>query len=123
MDQYKYLDMQYINLAIEMADIKIYLVNARRELAHTRIELANKKMQNLEQGIPISIIIITLPPQTTFINPNGIKANHLAKLPDTPKYIGERDDLKPWIMQLKIKLEGNMDYYLIIKSKLFYAVS
>ena len=63
----------------------------------------------------------TLPPQTTFIN--GTKANHSAKLPDTPKYTGERNNLEPWIIQLKIKLERNADYYLIIKSELFDTVS
>ena len=121
MDQYKYLDMQYMNLAMEMVDTKTHLADARRELAYTRMELANKKMQNAGQGAPTSIIIITLPLQTIFVNPT--KANCSAKLPDTPKYTGERDNLEPWIMQLKIKLERNIDYYLIIKSKLFYAVS
>ena len=118
--------MQYMNLAIEIIDIKIYLANTRRELVYIKMELANKKIQNIEQGAPISIIIITLPLQTTFINPintNGIKANRSAKLPDTPKYISERNNLKSWIIQLKIKLEKNADYYLIIKSKLFYTVS
>ena len=36
--------MQYTNLIIEMADTKTHLANARRELAYTRIELANKKI-------------------------------------------------------------------------------
>ena len=102
-----------------MADLKIYLADARRELTYVRIELINKKIKNIGYRAP-SFIIITLPRQTTFIN--FIKANYSAKLPDTPKYISERNNLKPWIIQLKIKLKKNMDYYLIIKSKLFYIV-
>ena len=75
-----------------MADTKIYLVDARRELAYTRIKFINKKMKNIEYRTPISIII-TLPLQTTFINP--IKANYLVKLLNIPKYINERDNLEP----------------------------
>ena len=99
-DQYKYLNMQCINLIIKVANIKIYLTDARRELTHTRIELTNKKIQNIEQGA-LTTIIITLPLQNTFINLiniNNIKANYLAKMPDTPEYINKCDDLKPWII-------------------------
>ena len=78
-----------------MADIKIYLADTRRELAYTRIELVNKKIKNIGHKAPI-FIIITLPPQTTIIN--SIKSNYSAKLPDIPKYTGERGDLKPWII-------------------------
>ena len=102
-----------------MADIKIYLADMRRELAHIRMELANKKIKNIEYRAPSSII--PLPPQTIFINLT--KANYSAKLPDTPEYTGERNNLEPWIIKLKIKLEGNADYYLIIKSELFYIIS
>ena len=99
--------------------MKIYLADARRELAYIRIELINKKIKNIGYKASTSIII-TLPPQTTFIN--SIKANRSAKLLNTSKYTGERDDLEPWIIQLKIKLEENADYYLIIKSELFYII-
>ena len=112
--------MQCTNLIIEVADIKIYLANTRRELAYIKMEVTNKKIKNAGYRA-LSSIIITLPPQTTFINPT--KANYLIKLPDIPEYISERNNLKPWIIQLKIKLERNTDYYLIIKSKLFYTVS
>ena len=114
-----------MNLTMEVADMKIYLADARRELAYIRIELANKKIQDIGYRAIISIII-TLPPQNAFINPtnvNGTKANYLVKLPDIPEYISERDNLEPWIMQLKIKLEKNADYYLMMKSELFYTVS
>ena len=80
---------------MEVINIKIYLADTRRELAYTRIELINKKIKNIEYRAPISIII-TLPPQITFIN--DIKANYSAKLLDTPEYINEHDDLKPWII-------------------------
>ena len=75
-----------------MVNIKIYLINARRELAHIKIELANKKIKNIKHKTP-TFIIITLPPQITFIN--SIKADRLTKLSDTPKYINKRDNLKP----------------------------
>ena len=45
---------------MEITDIKIYLVNARRELAHIRIELANKKIKNIGYKALI-FITITLP--------------------------------------------------------------
>ena len=78
-----------------MADTKIYLADARRELAYTRMELANKKIKNIGYKAPISIII-TLSPQIIIIN--STKANCLIKLPDTSKYINERGDLEPWII-------------------------
>ena len=105
---------------MEIVDIKTHLADARRELAYIRMELANKKIKNIRYRAPI-FIIITLPLQTTFIN--DIKANYLIKLLDTPEYINKRDNLEPQIIQFKIKLEENISYYLIIKSKLFYTVS
>ena len=106
-----------------MADMKKDLGVARRELAQTKLALVNEQNKNL--GTPINSITINLTPLPT--TPPLIGINEIvrrsAKLPDTPKYKGDRDSLESQIMQLKIKLEGNKDQYLMVKMELFYAVS
>ena len=91
--------------------IKKELGDALRELPLTKNALVNK--QN-----------ITLNNTNTTTTPAPLnKVKRLAKLPDVEEYNEEREKLEPQIIQIKIKLEGNGDHFLILRLQLFYAVS
>ena len=122
-EQYTRLDEKYTQLISEIADTKKDLGVARRELAQIKLALVNEQNKNL--GTPTNSITMNSTPSPAISPLTGINktVRRLAKLPDAPKYKGNRDSLEPWIMQLKMKLEGNKDWYLTVKIELFYAVS
>ena len=108
MDNYIAVDKKYTVLIIELAETKKGLVAARKELAQTKLELVDKQSKNSSNSVSSSPATLATP---MTLNQSVIseKNQRSAKLPDAPEYKGDHESLEPWIMQLRIKLDGNSD--------------
>ena len=122
-EEYSKLDEKYTQLISDLADTKKELGAARRELAQTKLALVDEQNKNLGTPTNSTTTNSTPPPATPPFAGINETVQRSAKLPDAPEYGGDRDSLEPWIMQLKMKLEENKDWYPTVKMELFYAVT
>ena len=120
--EYDKLDEKCTTMMTYLADSKKELGHARREIAQLKLELVNEQNNPYRSSLTTSSGP-TSPTPLPVTGGTNEKAQRSAKLPDAPTYGGDRDDLEPWIMQMNMKLEGNKDWYPTLKMELFYAVN
>ena len=117
------------NKEYEKRDLKqqVIIAMTQKELAETRLRLQTQRQtpdQTQTQPVmtdPKDQQRSTTPPlPTNNDEPTGNKLS--PKLPDADEYWGEREKLDSFIISLKIKLNGNADWFLTLYVKLIYSM-
>jgi retrotransposon gag protein len=110
-------------------EIKAQEERSQQDLATLRAEMLNTP-RPLTPGTPNPDLPVPpvpsstppIPPMTTTSTPL-VQPSKSERLPDPEKFTGKRNELRPFLAQLRNKLEGNADRYPSDRERLRYALS
>ena len=112
-------------LSLLRNEIKAQEERSQQDMATLRAEMLSIPRSSTP-GIPNpDLLVPSLPPTTPPPPPPAppVQSTKSERLPDPEKFTGKRNELRPFLAQLRNKLEGNSDRYPSDQERLRYALS
>src|SRR5271156_252152 len=116
-------------LSLLRNEIKAQEERSQQDMATLRAEMLNTPRPSIPGSPNLDLPVPPAPSSTSPIPPVTVTSTSPAqptkseRLPDPEKFTGKRNELRPFLAQLRNKLEGNADRYPSDRERLRYALS